>query len=348
MDASLNEEQQVLRDTVAQLAADLAPASPAELPPADAGEKGWAQLAELGLLAMRIPESAGGMPVSGVEVALTVEEFGRRVVPLPFVGSAICASGLLTAAGASEELLASLADGSRRLAPVLDSSLRRLAFRGEPGVAWEAGGSEAGLLVDRETRRLVAVRPDARRLPGVDLTRELRAVASTAETVDVGDLGGTLEEQALQRALALTLAALSADLVGVMQASLDAAVEHVRERVQFGVAVGSFQAVQHMAAEAAVSTEAARGLAWYAGWAVDQLDAGEALAAARTAKAYCSEHAREVTETSMQMHGGVAFTWETMVHVLVRRALLGRQTLGDEHGQLQAIAEGRSPAAAAS
>jgi alkylation response protein AidB-like acyl-CoA dehydrogenase len=344
MDASLSEEQQILRDTVAQLTADLAPESPEALPAEGTGEREWAKLAEMGLLGMRLPESAGGMPASGVEVALTAEELGRRLIPLPFVGSAICASSLLADAGASPDLLESMCNGSLRLAPVLDPQLSRLAFRGEPGLAWEARGAEAGLAIDRDNSRLVALRLVETRLAAADLTRELRPVEAEADLVDLGDLGGALSDEARDRMLALALSALSADLVGVMQAALDAAVVHVRDRVQFGVPVGSFQAVQHMAAEAQVSTEAARGLAWHAGWAIDELELPEALLAARTAKAYCSEQARDVVEASMQMHGGVAFTWEYMIHVLVRRALLSRQTLGDEHAQLDAIAEQRSSA----
>jgi alkylation response protein AidB-like acyl-CoA dehydrogenase len=347
MDATLSEEFVILRDTVAQLTADLAPESPEQLPAQGPGEKEWLQLAEMGLLGMRLPESAGGMPTSGVEVALTAEELGKRLVPLPFIGSAVLSSSLLAAAEATVDLLESLASGSRRLAPVLDPSLGRLAFRGESGVAWEARGAEAGLVIDRDTKRLAAVRLGGTAMNGIDLTRELRHVDAAAETIDIGDLGGTISDEALDRSLALTLAALSADLVGQMQAALDAAVLHVREREQFGVPVGTFQAVQHMAAEAQVSTEAARGLAWHAGWAVDELDAPAALLAARTAKAYCSEQARSVVETSMQMHGGVAFTWEYMVHLHVRRALLGRQTLGDEHSQLDAIADLRSPSPSA-
>lgn len=342
MDASLTEEQQALRDSVARLAADLAPPSTAQLPPAGAGESEWAQLAEMGLLGMRIPESAGGMPVSGVEVVLAAEELGKRLVPLPFIGSAIIASSLLAAGGASAEVLESLASGQRRLAPVLDPTLARFASRGEAGVAWEARGAEAGLVIERDSGRLLAVRPRADRLNGVDLTRELRVVEAAAEIIDIGDLGGALPPEAMERTLALALAAICGDLVGVMQAALDLSVAYVSTRVQFGVPVGTFQAVQHLAAEAQVSTEAARGLAWYAGWAVEELDAHAALLAARTAKAYCSEHAREVTETALQLHGGVAFTWEHMAHVLVRRALVGRQTLGDEHAQLDAIAALRS------
>ncbi len=342
MDASLDAEQHALRDSVARLAADLAPQSPAKLPPEGAGEKEWARLAEMGLSGMRIPESAGGMPVSGVEVVLAAEELGKRLVPLPFIGSAIAASSLLAAAGASAELLESLASGQRRLAPVFDPTLARFAFRGEPGVAWETRGADAGLVIDRDSRRLLPVRPRAGRLNAVDLTRELRVVDAAAEVVDIGDAGGALSPEALDRTLVLTLAAICGDLVGVMQAALDLSVAYVSTRVQFGVPVGTFQAVQHLAAEAQVSTEAARGLAWYAGWAVAELEVPEALLAARTAKAYCSEHAREVTETALQLHGGVAFTWEHMIHVLVRRALVGRHTLGDEHAQLDAIASLRS------
>jgi alkylation response protein AidB-like acyl-CoA dehydrogenase len=344
MDASLTEEQEALRDSVARLAVDLAPQSPAALPPEGSGGTEWAQLGQMGLLGMRIPESAGGMPFSGVEAVLATEELGKRLVPLPFIGSAICSSSLLTAAGASAELLESLASGRVRLAPVLDPTLARLAFRGEPGVAWEARGADAGLVIDRGSRRLAAVRPQAVRLNAVDLTRELRVVNAAAEVMDIGDLGGALPADAVERTLALTLAAICGDLVGVMQAALDLSVAYVSTRVQFGVPVGTFQAVQHIAAEAAVSVEAARGLAWYAGWAVEELDAPEALLAARTAKAFCSEHAREVTETALQLHGGVGFTWEHMAHVLVRRALIGRQTLGDEHAQLDAIASFRSGA----
>lgn len=336
MDASLNEEQRILRDTVAQIAADLAPPSVADLPAPGEGSAEWGQLAEIGLLGMRIPEDAGGGAFSGVEVVLAAEELGKRLVALPFIGSAVSATSLLVAAGASRDLLASLCDGSRRITVALDPTLTRLARIGEASIAWESRGAEAALVLDREGR-LVALAMEPTPHGAIDLTRELRPVRADAKSVDVGNLGGALDAQALERWQALTLAALSADLVGVMQAALDAAVIHTSSREQFGVPIGTFQAVQHMAAEAAVSTEAARGLAWYAAWAVDELPSHEALLAARTAKAYCSERGREVVETSMQMHGGVAFTWEYTIHLLARRALLDRQTLGDEHEQLELI-----------
>jgi alkylation response protein AidB-like acyl-CoA dehydrogenase len=329
LDARLSEEQQQIRGTAEQIASELGPESPEGLPARNDGQKPWMRLAELGFLGMRIPEEAGGSPLSGVEVALVAEQLGRFSVPLPFIGSAVCASELLRAAGAGREVLAALADGSLRLAPVLDSSMHRWARPGEAGIAFESRGAAAGLLLDADSGRLFAAELGSA-TESQDLTRELRRVDAGASNVDLGDLGGPIAPEARERALSLTLSTLAADMVGVMQAALDLAVTYTGEREQFGVKVGTFQALQHMAAEALVSLEAARGCSWHAAWSVDALPVGEALESAHTAKAYASEQAREVCETSIQMHGGIGMTWEAMPHVHLRRALLGRLTLGDE------------------
>lgn len=338
MDARLTEEQEQIRQTAEQLAAELGPASPESLPARDHGRKAWDRLAEVGLLGIRIPEHAGGSPASGVEAAIVAEQMGRHCVALPFVGSGVCASALLAAAGAADEVLSAMAGGRLRLAPVLDASMGRFANLGEPGIAFESRGAVAGLVFDAGAGRLAAVELGTP-AESQDLTRELRRVEVDAPPIDVGDLGGGVAVEARDRALALTLTALSADLVGVMQAALDLAVAYTGEREQFGVKVGTFQALQHMAAEALVSVEGARSCCAYAAWAVDALPAAEALVAARTAKAYASEHAREVCEASIQMHGGIGMTWEAMPHVHLRRALMGRLALGDERIQLARLAD---------
>jgi alkylation response protein AidB-like acyl-CoA dehydrogenase len=338
MDARLSEEQELIRDTAAQLAARLSPSSVDALPPKDEGSEGWRELAGIGLLGMRIPEACGGSPASGVEVALVAESLGAHLVPLPFLASAVAASELLSVAGAAGELLEALAMGELRLAPVLDAALERWARPGEAGIAWDARGALGGLCLDPDSGRLRCVELGAQ-LASQDLTRELRAVAPGARPLELGDLGAAVPAPARQRALALWLSALCADLVGVMQGSLDAAVAHVRERRQFGAPVGSFQAVQHIAAESLVSVEGSRACAWYAAWAADALEPGAALEAARVAKAWCSEQAREVCEAAIQMHGGIGLTWEALPHVWLRRALLGRLTLGDEDAQHAALAE---------
>src|SRR4029078_4945741 len=106
------------------------------------------------------------------------------------------------------------------------------------------------------------------------------------------------------------------------------------ERRQFGVPVGSFQAVQHLLAEAHCLVEGAHSATLHATWAVDALDPPEALMAGRVAKAYAARAARTVGETAVQVHGGIGNTWECMVHVHLRRALLSSQWFGDDDVQL--------------
>ena len=95
MDARLSDEQEQIRETAEQLARELGPDSPESLPERDEGQKSWRRLAELGFVGLRIPEEADGSLLSGVEVALVAEQLGRFSVPLPFIGSAVCASELL-------------------------------------------------------------------------------------------------------------------------------------------------------------------------------------------------------------------------------------------------------------
>ena len=338
MDARLTEEQQLIQATAEQLARDLGMETPGSSSP-ESEQAGWLQLASAGFLGMRSPESAGGSPTSGVEVALVAEQLGRFLVPLPFLG-AVCASELLRRARASNEIQAELAKGQLRLAPVLDRSLTRWCAPGEPGVAWDAAGAAAGLRLDASSGHIETVELGSR-MESQDLTRQLRAAPPDAKRVDLGDLGRAVDPVEQTGALALAMSVLTADLVGVMQGALERAVGYIKEREQFGVKVGSFQALQHIAAEGLVSVEGARGCAWYAAWAAEALGPDEALLAARAAKAYTSERARDVCEAGIQLHGGIGMTWESPCHVFLRRALLGREVFGDEHVQLRAISEAR-------
>jgi len=168
MDASLSEEQVILRDTVEQLAADLAPAGVHELPAKDAGADAWQELAAVGLLGLCIPERFGGVELSGVEVVLSAEELSRRLVPLPFVGSAVSCASLLVSAGAAREVLESMCTGSLRLALALDPGLGRPARPGGDGIGWEARGAVAALAIDPDSRKLVALRMGETPLGSVD------------------------------------------------------------------------------------------------------------------------------------------------------------------------------------
>ena len=113
-------------------------------------------------------------------------------------------------------------------------------------------------------------------------------------------------------------------MCGAMQLSTD----YATQRRQYGAPIGSFQAVQHMLADAFVVMEGSRSVALHAAWAVDALPTGDAVAAASVAKAYCSRAARDVCETAIQVHGGIGNTWECLAHVFLRRALLSSDILG--------------------
>ncbi len=136
---------------------------------------------------------------------------------------------------------------------------------------------------------------------------------------------------------ALGLALDCADLVGTMCGAVELAVGYASVRRQFDRPVGSFQAVQHLLADAFVLTEGSRSAARHAAWAVDALAPGDAVFSASVAKAYCARAARTVCETAIQVHGGVGNTWECLAHVYLRRALLSTELFGGVGASLDRV-----------
>jgi len=160
----------------------------------------------------------------------------------------------------------------------------------------------------------------------IDLTRPSVSLESSQPVTPVG--GDPLTGEQLERWSALGLALTCADLVGVMRGAIALACGHATTRRQYGVPVGSFQAVQHLLADACVSMEGSRSVAMHAAWGVDALEPSDALAAAALAKAYCARSALAVCETAIQVHGGIGNTWECLAHVYLRRALLSIDLFG--------------------
>ena len=122
-----------------------------------------------------------------------------------------------------------------------------------------------------------------------------------------------------------------------MRGAVQLACDYAAERRQYGAAIGSFQAVQHLLADAFVAMEGSRSAALHAAWAVDALPADEALAAGAVAKAYSARAARTVCETAIQVHGGIGNTWECLAHVYLRRALLSSDVLGGAGANLARV-----------
>lgn len=333
MDVRLTDEQQALRDSVAHLVERHRPRSVADLEDPERRDKLEAALESSGWRELRAPSESGGPVASAVEVGIVAEELGRGLVDAPFVGPTLAVE-LRRCAGAP------MARSAETVALAPDLSTLASSKPGSdpsPGVAVDAGRCEAALRLDAD-RRLVSV-PTGVFCGSVDLTRPSARVGP-APTATAVEGSRALEEVDLGRWHALGLSTACADLVGVMQGALELATAYAKARRQFGVAIGSFQAVQHLLADALVSLEGSRSVARHAGWAVDALAPDESLAAAAVAKAYCGRAARAVCETAIQVHGGIGNTWECPAHLYLRRALLSIDLLGGVGPCLDRVAAG--------
>lgn len=340
MDARLDDDQHLLVEMVDRLAADVAVTTTVEATSGARHEEGWAALRDTGLLALPLPEAVGGGGAGLVEVVLVAEALGRSLNGAPYLGQGVLAPLLLHAAGASSDLLGAVAGGALRIVPANGSELVGFARSGSGGVTPDAVDADAVLVLDG-TGALRAVAPGPALEGATDLTRVVRSVAADAPTLDLGDLGGPVDPTRLAWVEATGAVVVAADALGVMAAALDNAVAYAADRRQFGVPIGSFQAVQHLLADAAVLVETSRSCVWHAAWAADALDPAAAVEAARQAKAYVAEAARTVLETSLQVLGGIAFTWEELAHIRLRRGLFDRVWFGDEGHHLARIADAR-------
>jgi hypothetical protein len=241
---------------------------------------------------------AGAAPLaSGVEVALVAEELARGLADAPFLGATLAAdlrrrAGVVLSSGPETVVLA----------PDLSGPVVHRGPDGAPaGVAVDARHAPAALtLMAAPEGALLATVPLAGPVPRADLTRPFGLLAASARPVPVPG-ARPLTAGDLDSWTALGLALACADLVGIMTGAVRLARDYASVRGQYGRPIGSFQAVAHMLADAAVAAEGSRSIARHAAWAVDALPPGEALAAAAAAKAYC---ARAVARPAR--HGGTS------------------------------------------
>ena len=293
----------------------------------------WRLLAgELGVAALAVPEKAGGAGAGWSEVAVVLEELGRFVAPVPFLGSAVVATRALLFLDATGPL-ADLAGGERTAALAVP-------FSTPPGSAadpqWTvevdrdgrlagtvtsvADALTADLLLVPTAAGLYAVDtagPGTRRqpVPSLDPTRPLCDVILAGAD---GELLGPAEE-AVDAALLTGGALLASEQLGVASWCLDSTVEYLRNRYQFGRPVGSFQALKHRLADLWVAVTEARAVARHAAGLAGRVDR-EARIAAALAQAHCGEVALRAAEDCVQLHGGIGFTWEHPTHLYLKRA----------------------------
>lgn len=328
----LNDAESMVRETAWRLADDLSPKGMPGFAAFDA-EKAWKALEDTGFVNLRVSESVGGGDGSTVMAALVVEALAAKLVPVPYLGSAL-AIELLIAAGAASEVFERISSGDVRVTLGMNRELTGIwSGKGDP-VAFDGTGATAVVVLDNAGRGVRAIAPAAAGT-GADLTRSV-VRGDPNESIELGQLG-SMDDESSERFLARALSLLAADLVGVMSAALDMAVEHASTREQFGVAIGTFQALQHLAAEQLISLEGARSLAEYAAWMADEPSTSEALLAARTANAYASRAGRTLCEAVIQIHGGIGITWECLAHVYLKRALLDALLFGDFRAQIDGV-----------
>jgi alkylation response protein AidB-like acyl-CoA dehydrogenase len=200
-----------------------------------------------------------------------------------------------------------------------------LASAVEGSAEFVVSGADADLivLVEDDGSGRVATRGEAEvtPIPSIDPTR-------SAARVSLADDAGEAFAGDACAGLGRALAAVSAELVGVCERTLEMTVAYVKDRKQFGVPVGSYQAVSHRCAQMLLDTEKARSAAAFAAWAADS-DPARLAEAAAMAKAAASDAGREVTASAIQAHGGIGFTWEADVHWLYKRAHVDAALLGD-------------------
>jgi hypothetical protein len=298
-------------------------------------DAGWLELRD---------EDGGGAPLAGgVEAAIIAEALGEAVADVAFAGPVLAAdlarrAGVGPGGGAVVAFSADLIDPA-----VVSGPATRAPICAIDGVAESAGGvyvlcPEAG---GYRLAQVDAGGAEAGADGGTDLTRAVRRIPAGAKVCAVPGPSRILTRADLDAWSALGLALTSADLIGVTNGVLDLTVAYAKERRQYGVPIGSFQAVQHLLAEARCLAEGAFSVSLQACWGIDQLAPGEAREAGRVAKAYCARAARTVCETAVQVWGGMGNTWDCIVHVYLRRALLSSQWFGDDGEQLRALQRSR-------
>ncbi|WP_165438192.1 acyl-CoA dehydrogenase [Pseudonocardia sediminis] len=338
MTFDFSDEQVALRSAVRELLDDHAGrAAPPDTTGPVLDRKLWELLAEqLGVVGLAVPEEHGGGGAGPVELAIVAEEIGRRLSPVPYLSSAVLAATLLAemGGGAAVEYLPDVASG-RRIATVAVAGDDGWNDTGGSGVVatgasvtgrrrWVTDGPVADLLlVVAEGPRVLAVDAGA---PGVTVT-PLGTVDTSRPLADVTfDAAparllaeGPDAARALERALRTAGIVLAAEQAGGARAVLDMSVAYAKERVQFGRAIGSFQAVKHLCADLLVDVESAFSAAYQAAWSLaeDRPDAG---AVASMAQAFCSETFVRAAGDTIQIHGGIGFTWEHPAHLYLRRA----------------------------
>lgn len=360
MNFSLTDDQRMLVDAASSFTRKQSPIARARKLREDArgwSPEVWRQMGELGWIALAFPEAAGGLGGSFVDVALVLEQLGTTLVPEPVASSLVAGAAIVRAGGAAQqlELLAPVIEGKASLALAWAEEANRydpaiVATRAvKTGAGWKLAGKKRFVLDGHAAAQLVVSAADDagvalfvvdREAPGVTVTpvqtvdgRRAAMVALDAEVPADRRLAGD-GLAGLRRALDVGAAAACAEGVGIMRALLAMTTEYLRTREQFGVKIGSFQALQHRAVDMFIETELAYSASIAAAIRIDDPDDAERVAAVAAAKIQLSESGRYVSQQAIQLHGGIGITDEHDVGLYFKRMLALNALYGDAEAQL--------------
>ncbi|MGU9981105.1 acyl-CoA dehydrogenase family protein [Phreatobacter sp. HK31-P] len=375
MDFDLTEEQQLLKDSVEGFLSDTydfeARQKIAALPGGWSPDV-WARFAELGILGLPFSEEDGGFGGGPVETMLLAESFGKYLVLEPYLATVILGGGVLKRAGSAEqkaEHIAAIADGSRTFAlatterhsrydlfDVTTSAKKDGAsyiLDGDKAVVVN-GGTADRLIVSARTagsRRdpggigLFMVAGDAsgvgrRSSPTQDGTHAAEITLSGVRVEPAGVLGDPEGGLAVLEAVAdEAIAAICAEAVGAMSELTDLTVDYLKQRKQFGINIGAFQALQHRAAEMFVALEQARSMAMFAAMTAATEDATERRALASAAKVQIGRSAKFIGQQGIQLHGGIGMTMEYKAGHYFKRLTMLDTLFGDADHHLAQVAD---------
>ncbi len=366
MQLVLTEDQELLAKTAADFVAENSPVARMRAL-RDSGDKDgfsrplWKQMAELGWVGIPFPEDCGGADMGLSELAVVLEELGRKLAPEPFLSSVLLAGQVVLRAGTEAQKqawLPGLVEGDKLLALANQEKrsrfdLHRIATKAErvgdgfrlvgEKVAVLDGASADGFVVAarsagaddaRDGISLFLVPADT---PGLRVERLRRVDSRNAALVFLegtevpadallGAEGSGLP--LLEQVVDLATVGLCAEMLGSMSEAFDRTLTYLKQREQFGVPIGSFQALKHRAAKLFIEIELCRSATMAAARAVDEGDA-EAAKLVSLAKARCSDAAVLVANEAVQMHGGIGMTDEHEIGFYMKRARVAELTFGD-------------------
>src|SRR3954468_14530502 len=374
----LTEEQSMLRDSARGLISDHAPVAHLRKLRDSRDETGfsrelWATFAEMGFAGLLIPEEHGGSGLGAVEAGVVMEEIGRTLMPSPFFSNSVLAASALARGGSAaqqSEHLPKLASGALLATLAIDEGAKHRptniamravqsgnGFRLDGAKALVVDGHVADLLIvaarsagsagDREGLTLFLVDPKARgvsveRTVLVDAHNAARIVFDNVE-VDADHVLGEVDGGAalLDGVLDLGRAAVASEMVGLSEEVFGRTVAYLRERKQFGKAIGEFQALQHRAAELYIDIEITRAAVLKAQQALDARTLNAAAAVA-VAKSRAGTTATRAVQEGVQMHGGMGMTDQFDIGFFMKRARVCEELLGDANYHTDQLARMRS------